>query len=74
MMRTATEVVFDSMLKACHVNYDYNWSFNCSLDVKYNLDTYMGFKVFKWRVFPKDTIVFANTAEIDRKDLIDNLK
>ena len=73
-MRTATEVVFDSMLKACHVNYDYNWSFNCSLDVKYDLDTYLGFKVFKWRVFPKDTIVFANTAEIDKRDLIDNSK
>lgn len=74
MMRTATEVVFDSMLKACYVNYDYNWSFNCSLDIKYDLDTYLGFKVFKWRVFPKDTIVFANTAEIDKQDLIDNLK
>jgi hypothetical protein len=73
-MRTAVEVVFDAMLKACPADYDYNWSFNCSLDVKYKLDTYMGFKVFKWRVFPKDTIVFANTGEIYRKEIIDNLK
>ena len=72
-MRSATEVIFDSMLKACPVDYDYNWSFNCGLDVKYNLDTYMGFKVFKWRLLKKDDILFCNTCEITKKEwLIDN--
>lgn len=69
-MRTATEVIFDSMLKACPVDYDYNWSFNCSLDVKYKLDTYMGFKVYKWRLLKKDTIFFGNTAEIDKQQFL----
>jgi hypothetical protein len=70
-MKNSTEVIFNSMLKACPVNYNYNWSFNLSLDIKYNKKEYLGFKVFKWRLLKKDTIIFCDTCEIDKKNLFE---
>ena len=67
-MRNNIERTFDAMLKAAPCNYDYNWSFNCSLDIKYDLDTYLGFNVFKWKLLKKDTIIFCDTCEITKKE------
>jgi hypothetical protein len=69
-MINSTEVIFNSMLKACNADYNYNWSFNCSLDFKYNKKEYLGFKVYKWRLLEKNTILFCDTAEIDKKQWI----
>ena len=61
MMKPAVEVIFNSILKAATFDYDYTYAFNCSLDVPYKKETYLGFKVIKWRLLEKNTIIFTQS-------------
>ena len=51
---TNAKVVFNAMLKMAPDNIDYNWSFYCGADIPYKKETYLGFKVLKFKWFPKD--------------------
>lgn len=60
-MKPAVEVIFNSILKAATFDYDYTYAFNCSLDIPYKHETYLGFKVIRWRLLKKDTIIFTQS-------------
>ena len=46
---TNAQVIFNAMLKMAPDNIDYNWSFYCGADVPYKKETYLGFKVLKFK-------------------------
>jgi hypothetical protein len=64
-MSNNIEIIFDSMLKF-DIEYDYNWSFNCSKDIEFYKKEYLDFKVNKWVLLEKNTIIFCNTCELEK--------
>jgi len=53
-------LIFDNILKTVPSEIDTtNYVFFCSKDIKYNSDSYKGFRVFKINVMKEDTIYFT---------------
>jgi hypothetical protein len=62
-MLSSAVVAFNAMLKAAPDNIDYNWSFYCGVDIQYKKETYLGFKVLKFKWIPKDFITLMPDSE-----------